>query len=467
MATFVYSTDFNNATFSTAKMSDDNNLSTTSSFNNDSDLYDNTSIYLDDYNNSNHYDYGYNEYGSYEYEEYVYVGYPFERPVYLYIWNILVILLFLVNVVVISVLMRRKMRTATNMILSAISISDTMTGLVTLPTYIMVYHNTQDPLQYEDDSHINSTNITQHYDTLVTQPSVDVYFLTKDLCRGFMLSKYFLSKMFHTVSIFLTLFLAVHRYASVAFPHNSQHIFSIRNTVIFCVIIFFVSPLLHLYHVATDKAVDGLCQWELREDGCGGDCIFLWILFIVRHFIPCVSLTIFTVLFIKHLRGGARNFQNADKNSPQTLKRRVENRRISTIVIGIVVVFLIPEIPYGVFLLYHAIDKATTNGDNSNLEVNRGIHMGYELLLVLSFNANFYIYTFLNRKFRKCLKRTYLYPLQRFVGDQKGLSISKSSSISTRATRKTDCGSSQGAMEMKSMQTSSSDKSVTMQTKLQ
>jgi hypothetical protein len=358
------------------------------------------------------------------------------------------------------------MRTATNMILSAIAISDTLTGLVTMPTYIMVYYKTHDPLQYEYYFHINSTNTTQYYDSLVTHPSVDGYVLTKDLCRGFMLSKYFLAKMFHTVSIFLTLLLAVHRYTSVAFPYKSQRIYTFRNTVIFCLIIFFASPLLHLYHVISDKAVEGLCQWELGENGCGGDCIYLWILFIVRHFIPCVSLTIFTVLFINHLRNGARNFQDTDRNSSQTLKRRVENRRISAIVIGIVVVFLIPEIPYGVFLLYSAIDKATTNGNNSNLEVNRGIHMGYELLLVLSFNANFYIYTFLNRKFRKCLKQTYLYPLQRFVGEQKRFSISKSYSISIRATRKTNSGSPQGAMEMKSMQTSSSDKFVTIQTKL-
>jgi TRAP-type mannitol/chloroaromatic compound transport system permease small subunit len=286
------------------------------------------------------------------------------------------------------------MRTATNMILSAIAISDTMTGLVTMPTYIMVYYNTQNPLQYEDYFHINSTNITQYYDNPVTQSHVDGYVLSKDLCRGFMLSKYLLSKMFHTVSIFLTLFLAVQRYTSVAFPYKSQRIYTVRNTVIVCLIIFFVSPLLHLYHVTTDKAVDGICQWELGEDGCGGDCIYLWLLFIVRHFIPCVSLTISTVIFIKHLRGGARNFGNMDGNSLQNLNWIEENRSISTIVIVIVVVFLIPEIPYGVFLFYHAIDKATTNGENSNLEVNRGIHMGYELLLVLSFNANFYIYTF-------------------------------------------------------------------------
>ena len=424
--------------------------------------YENTS-----YNTDNESYPDYHDYGAYTYDEFIYRSYPFERPVYLYIWEILVILLFLVNIVVISVLLRRKMRNATNMILSAIAVSDTLTGLVTLPTYIMVY-SSYDTAHYDDDSHHNDTNMTlSYYDGQEYPSNEDVYILSKNLCRAFMLSKYFLSKMFHTVSIFLTLFLGIQRYASVAFPFKSQRIFSVRNTIIFCLVIFVASPVLHIYHVSSEKAVDGLCQWELGEDGCGGDCIYLWILFLVRHFIPCFCLTIFTALFIKHLRSGTRNLQKMDRNSTQITKRKEENRRISIIVTGIVVVFLIPEIPYGVFLLYSAIEKTVSNGENFILEVNRSIHMGYELLLLLSFNANFYIYTFLNKKFRKCLKHTYLYPIRKILGATDISSISKTSSMSKRTTRKTDCGSSQGAVEMKSLNNSSSDKSVTMQTKLQ
>ncbi|XP_053379810.1 uncharacterized protein LOC128548573 [Mercenaria mercenaria] len=459
------------------------------------------------YNYSDYYDYG---------DEYIYPGYPFERPMYLYIWETLVILTFLVNIVVVSILLRKKMRSATNLILAAIAISDTLTGLITLPTYIMVYQN-YDPLP---DSHYmyndyNSGNITTNdstslsmdrdtrdmlsnqdlgvstssaenqtmsfvssnplydgtteiprYNLHPTHPPLDGYILTKDLCRGFMISKYFLSKMFHTVSIFLTLFLGIQRYVSVAFPFKSQSIFTVKKTIIFCVVISVISPVLHVYHLATDKAEDGLCQWTLGEEGCGGDCIYLWVLFFVRHLVPCVSLTTFTILFIKHLRLGTRNLRRIDSNASQVLKRKEENRRISIIVTAIVIVFLIPEIPYGIFLLYSAVQKTVIKEKYFHLETNRAIHMAYEILLVLTFNANFYIYTFLNKKFRKCLYRTYIKPMQRLVGDTRRLSISRTSTISKMATRKTDCSSSQGAIELKAMQTSSSDRSVTMETKL-
>lgn len=438
------------------------------------------------------------EYYEYMYDEYMYPGYSFERPVYLYIWEILVIVTCLVNVIVISVLMRKKMRSATNMILTAIAISDSLTGLVTLPTYIMVYqrYDPYDPMQ--DDYYIdysvnqsytayhylqsgyqnqypanyyggeydrNSSTSDQIYDYATQQP-VDGYILTKTLCRGFMISKYFLSKSFHTISIFLTLFLGIQRYVSVAFPFKSQSFFSIKKTLIACLVIFVVSPILHAYHLGNEKAAGGLCRWELSETGCGSGCSYLWSAFVFRHFVPCVALIIVTVLFIMQLRLGEKNLRRMKTNKSQISRRMEENRRISIIVTAIVVVFLIPEIPYGIFLLYNAVDKTVNNGKNIDLETNRAIHMLYELVLVLSFHANFYIYSLFNHRFRKCLYRTYIKPLQRLVGDTRRLSISRTSLSSSRAaTRKTECVSSNAEIELRALRSNSSDKSATMDTR--
>jgi hypothetical protein len=192
---------------------------------------------------------------------FMYPGYSFERPVYLYVWEILVLLTLLQNILIVLVLMQKKMRNPTNIVLSAIAISDSLTGLVTLPTYIMVFQR-YDPLDY-DEEYINqpldyengsSFNIGNSYNesstttpfdgtylvnnltgTLSpvtfsnsTEPSnhasafapVDGYTLTKTLCQNFMISKYFLSKSFHTVSIFLTLFLEIQRYVAMAHPYT-------------------------------------------------------------------------------------------------------------------------------------------------------------------------------------------------------------------------------------------------------
>ena len=81
------------------------------------------------------------------------------------------------------------------------------------------------------------------------------------------------------------------------------------------------------------------------------------------------------------------------------------NRRMSIIVSTIVIAFLIPEVPYGIFLLITLIQVHSGNSIMP-LTVNRGFHASYEILLVLSFHANFWIYTILNKRFRSELKKT-------------------------------------------------------------
>lgn len=429
----------------------------------------------------------------YDYDVFMYPVYPFERPVYLFIWETLVIFTFLVNIIVISVLMRKKMRSATHMILSAIAVSDSLTGLVTLPTYIMVYRryieydlselgNSTDPYETNVTYSYNAseTNATDSYYSGSSDPLEDNYLynpdqvdssdaceLSKSLCEGFMISKYFLSKSFHTVSIFLTLFLGIQRYVSVAYPFKSQSIFTQRKTVSCCIFIFIVSPALHWYHLANEKAKDGLCQWEHEASGCGHDCIYLWAIFCIRHFIPCLALTVFTILFIKHLRSGTSSLRRINSNASQVSTRKEENRRISIIVTAIVVVFLVPEIPYGIFLFYSAILRTLLLFKHIDLERNRVIHMVYELTLLLSFHANFYIYTFLNKKFRKCLYRTFVKPMKRLVSGTGKLSFTSLTSSGTRrTTRKTEFASNNETLEMRTMPTSCVDKSVTVETNL-
>ena len=72
--------------------------------------------------------------------------------------------------------------------------------------------------------------------------------------NAFMISKFFLSKWFHNVSIWLTLFLGAQRFVSVLFPFKAQRLFTMRNSFIFVVVIFVVSPALHIYHVIDQKA---------------------------------------------------------------------------------------------------------------------------------------------------------------------------------------------------------------------
>ncbi|XP_060566196.1 uncharacterized protein LOC132725132 [Ruditapes philippinarum] len=134
---------------------------------------------------------------------YYYKGFDFERPVFLYIWVVLIIVTTLANILVMVVLRRRNMRNATNTILIAVAISDSLTGLVTLPVTIHAY---------------------QHYE------EGDLA-LSKHWCEAFLLIRYFINRGFHTMSIWLTVVLGFQRliFSLVSISrakdiHNSEHV---------------------------------------------------------------------------------------------------------------------------------------------------------------------------------------------------------------------------------------------------
>ena len=345
-----------------------------------------------------------------EQDSFIYQGFQFERPIYLVIWEVLVIIAAIVNGIVIAVFSRKKMRSPTNIILTSIAVSDTLTGLVTLPTYIMVYlkytssESNQQPeygLGKSDHStEVEGIHMVHMRSTRLEYGIRNGYVLNKDLCRWFMLTKFFLSKSLHSMSIFLTLFLAFQRYVSYAFPFSSKQLLTKCKTLIVCVVIVTFSPMLHVYHLFKEKADDGMCMWSL--DNCPGDCAFLWIIFIVRHFIPCSMLYVFSGLFVRELR--RTGMSSAFGSKIQAESRRNQDRRVTVIVILIVLVFLIPEIPYSVFLLVSVINEHMHV--RSDLGIYRALHASYELGLVVSFNANFFIYTCLNCRFRQCLCQT-------------------------------------------------------------
>ena len=341
-------------------------------------------------------DYGYNSsYGEvYDYYDYYYANlssdhltydffyydfFDFERPVYLYLWEILVIITTLANILVMLVLKRRSMLNATNVILMAIAVSDSLTGLVTLPTYIYAYNQ-------QEVKHLK---------------------LTKDWCEAFMLSKLFISKAFHTMSIWLTVCLGLQRYISVSWPFRAQAMFTIPKTVLMIIIVALISPMLHVYHLTNTKASNFRCAWVLKSP-CTGDCVYLWITFLLMHFIPCVLLAILTSLMVYTLRHAEQKMQDSHliSNQKKLKQRAAQSRRISIIVVIVVIVFLIPEIPYGIFLLI-SVSLKHSGKKLMSLEINRAFHCAYELLLVLSFHANFWVYTVMNRKFRSGLIRSF------------------------------------------------------------
>ena len=145
---------------------------------------------------------------------------------------------------------------------------------------------------------------------------------------------------------------------------------------------------------------------------CHG-CVLLF-----GHLLPALLLILFTGYFVYSMRKSNESLRQIGGECNDTVNtglqtRQNERTRLSRVVIAILIAFLIPEVPYAGFMLYIAISAHAAH--DTDLKFSRAIHAVYEILLVLSFNANFYIYTFINQKFRNVLSETIVSPVYRAV----------------------------------------------------
>ena len=317
----------------------------------------------------NYYYYNYGEYDNYEYSDHIYQIFDFEGPVYGYIWPILVLVTACCNVLVIAGFLRKRMRSATNILLVSIAVSDSLTGLVTLPATIHVF-------------------------------SGGHFALSKDWCEATMLTRLFISRAFHTASVWQTLLLAVYRYFQLRDPVKAQRWITMVKSLILIALIYAMSFVLHIYHTLDVKIHSGMCHW-IVEEPCVRTCIYIWCALLFGHILPSCLLLVLTIGMVRRLR----MFDEHDQNQAtfQSRKKTEQFRVLTKTVIAIVVVFLIPELPYGLFYL---VTVSLGHSDRAilPLQVNRLIHCIYEILMVLSFHLNFWVYCLLIRSFRSCIK---------------------------------------------------------------
>lgn len=305
-----------------------------------------------------------NEY--YDGDEYTFQMYPFEFETLGLLQPIFILLTILTNVFVIGFFFSGKKRgKATNLLFISIALSDSLTGLTLLPNSFYVYANKND-------------------------------ILTRDWCYTYMYLKFYVSMVFHTVSVWQTVLLGIHRYMCICHPFISGHICTFWKTFVCIVIMYILASILHIYHVTDDKIDHHICAWKV-EIPCKLSCMYLWFCVIFQHFGPCfllLGLTIVTILKLQqtHKRASFLSLSSSDRRSSR-------DRIITVTTTLIVVCFLIPELPHGVYKLVFVFYKHFGNSIN-NFENHVFIAI-YEIALILSFHANFWIYCAMMNDFRQ------------------------------------------------------------------
>ncbi|KAH3808162.1 sex peptide receptor-like [Dreissena polymorpha] len=329
--------------------------------------------------------------------------------------TILVLFMIPANVFVVGYFLSSKGRgKSTNLLFVSITFSDSMTGISLLPNSFNVYI-----------------------------PDIDG--LSASECNTYMVLKLYISIAFHTASIWQTVFLGIQRYLCVCHPFMSGRICTFWKTRVAVLVMYMLSFLMHIYQpinaISHNYTHAHECEWR-ADHPCKDACLYMWICVIFMHFLPAsllIGLTTKTLITLQKAQQRASSIM-----SKRTNKKRSSRDRIITITaVLIVVCFLVPEVPYGIYKLYALINIYKPTSVKLGVETHHIMSSAYEIALIVSFHANFWIYCKMMCDFRRaviyvftlgCFKRYNLKRRQSLKSDSFRSSKARTGSVISRNT---------------------------------
>ena len=303
---------------------------------------------------------------------------PLTLVLFGYVMPVLLLVTATFNAMVIAVLSRENMRTGSNIILLAISISDTLTMLFPAPFFIYMY--TLGNYVY----HLNPPFMCYLWDiTTLTLPT-----------------------MFHTFSIWLTLALATQRYIQICHTPLAQIYctnFRVGTVVVILFILsaFYQLPLFFYVSHQTHSEIEGClsckADWAMSNDGT-----FIYLYFATRPFIvnliPCAILVVLNILLFRTIRRAEMTRNRLMKSIKKKESRRSREKSNTTMMlIVIVTIFLLTEMPLGIVNPMRVFELLN--------ESNQIIFNTITNFMILStYPLNFGIYCGMSQQFRETFK---------------------------------------------------------------
>ncbi|CAH2086389.1 unnamed protein product [Euphydryas editha] len=294
-------------------------------------------------------------------------GQNFQRvyvKVHGYIALIICLLGSVANSVNIAVLSRKEMASSTNSILTALAVADLLVMIDYIPLALHIY-----------------TDIAEELNRNSYAWAVYVYFHS------------IFSQTFHTISIWLTITLAVWRFVAIKFPQKNKMLCNKRNTNIAIAIAYIVCPIvcLPIYFAmniqelpkrkdftenVTMNETDVLNVSALSEPMYAISMTnnqnlltaIFWIYSVFLKLIPCVVLSILSVCLILKMKSSDRRRQKLLKKSTVAInegekarlnedggKRGGRTDRTTRMLVALLGLFLATELPQALFGLLTAI----------------------------------------------------------------------------------------------------------------
>lgn len=242
------------------------------------------------------------------------------------------------------------------------------------------------------------------------------------------------TQVFHTISIWLTLTLAVWRYLSVAHPLSSRGWCTLNRALIAIAIAYIGSPILciptYLTYTIRDKNIIEnnplfpesnetvkvylVDESEMAKNNKALIKINFWTYSVIVKIIPCLALTILSYCLVSALvnarerRDQLKRNRSATKNSSSGGEEG-EGRhtdRTTIMLLAILILFLITEIPQGILVLLSGILD-----DDDNDAFFRNCYTAFnevmDILALINGAINFILYCAMSRQFRQTFIRLF------------------------------------------------------------
>ncbi|XP_046369788.1 G-protein coupled receptor dmsr-1-like [Haliotis rufescens] len=328
------------------------------------------------------------------------------RPVHGYAAPIVCIFGVVANALNFFVLTSKNMLSPTNVILSGLAVSDGLTMAAYFPYAILNYH------------------------MFDSRPS--------PLANArFLLFYAIFSVVVHSISIWLTVSLALFRYIFIRNPRHGAKLCSIQRAKLTILIVSVVTTIAcvpnSVSYKFTDYTENNVTSWYIDVKKDTSAAIFIknlnfWTQALLVKLLPCFLLTILSVCLVKTMKDAEKRRKkllNKTKKADDDNKRQGKTNRTTRMLLIVVALFLLTEIPQGILQLLSGV----IDGFFINVYSPLGDLM--DILALINNGINFVLYCTMSKQFRDTFIKIFLKDMLK--GGEKRTAL-----VQTQATRDSD-----------------------------
>ncbi|KAK6167834.1 hypothetical protein SNE40_021772 [Patella caerulea] len=219
------------------------------------------------------------------------------------------------------------------------------------------------------------------------------------------------------VAVWITVVFTIERYIGVKHPLKGKIWCTVKKAKVISFLTFILClgntfPEFFEMKIVTTKNGNHECKYTTFSQHSSYQIGYYWWFVTIFTFIPCCVLFVCNSLLIKTLLEAKRKrltliLSDRSRSKP-SLKRKMEQHKVTLMLVTIVILFLLCQLPWTILLLYRTyLSEHNMPEPINDIRIAGNI---CNLLVQLNASVNFYLYSFFSRKFRKTICRIFFSP---------------------------------------------------------